>query len=340
MKKIKSIISILLVLALMFSIGGCAKDSTTDQTETEVKGKIAFVTFSAGVPYFEVGAAGAIEAGEALGYEVVYKGPAEADSAAEIQIINDLISQGEVDAIVAACMDSSSIVPSLKKAREAGIKVVTWDLDCEPEGRDYYAGLMDLVILGNAWVDSMVRSIGDSGQYAIIAATLTNEFMSSRIENMKEYAAEKYPDLELVTVESCDADPQKAYQISKDLITTYPDLKCIATISTEAFGSAAKAIEDEGKIGEIYVVGGITPSLAKSSFESGAALESVLWDPGKWAGFAVTIAAQLVEGKTYNTELGKVDIPGYPEAELVSADTLYYYELLTFTPDNVDQYDF
>jgi ABC-type sugar transport system substrate-binding protein len=341
MKRTKLITAVLIILAVIIATAGCAKNAQQNQPETNKtsKGKIAFVTFSTGVPYFEVGAAGAIETGKDLGYEVVYKGPASADSAAEIQIVNDIVSQGEVKAIVAACMDSSSIVPALKKARDAGITVVTWDLDCEPEGRDYYAGLMDLTIIGNAWIDSMVRSVGDSGQYAIIMATLTNEFMNKRIENMKEYAAEKYPHLELMTVESCDADPQKAYQISKDLLTKYPDLKCIATVSTEAFSSAAKAIEDEGKIGKVYVVGGLTPNLAKPAFKSGASLESVLWDPGKWAGFAVSVAAQVVEGKKFD-KLGKVDIAGYPKAELVTPDTLYYYELLTFTPGNVDQYDF
>jgi len=340
-KNAKIITAFLLVLVLITALVGCTKNAQQNQTETNKasKGKIAFVTFSSGVPYFEVSAAGAIKTGKDLGYEVVYKGPANADSAAEIQIINDIVNQGEVKAIVVACMDSSSIVPALKKAREAGITVITWDLDCEPEGRDYYAGLMDLTIIGNAWIDSMVRSSGDSGQYAIIMATLTNEFMNKRIENMKEYAAEKYPNLKLMTVESCDADPQKAYQISKDLIMKYPDLKCIATVSTEAFSSAAKAIEDEGKIGKVYVVGGLTPNLAKPAFKSGASLESVLWDPGKWAGFAVSVAAQVVEGKKFD-QLGKVDITGYPKAELVTKDTLYYYELLTFTPNNVDQYDF
>ncbi|ABI67761.1 putative sugar ABC transporter, substrate-binding protein [Syntrophomonas wolfei subsp. wolfei str. Goettingen G311] len=349
MKKSRFFIAVLLIWAMSLSVFGCSKEdsaTTGDAKKAETgekapatKGKIAFVTFATGVPYFEIGAAGAKQAGQALGYEVVYKGPAKADSAAEIQIINDLVTQGEVKAIVVACMDSKSIIPALKKAREADIKVVTWDLDCEPEGRDCYAGLMDLVVMGNEWIESMVRSVGDEGEYAIVMATLTNEFMNKRIDNMKKYAAEKYPKLKLVAVESCDADPQKAYQISKDLLTKYPNLKCIATSSTEAFSSAAKAIEDDGKIGQVYVVGGLTPNLAKPAFKSGAAKEAVLWDPGKWAGFGVTIATQLIEGKTFD-KVGKVEITGFPKAELFAPGILYYHELLTFTPENVDRYDF
>jgi rhamnose transport system substrate-binding protein len=340
MKFSKLFISVFLVLIIMVTTLGCANNASPSQTATGTsKGKIAFVTFATGIPYFEVGAAGAEAAGKALGYDVVYKGPPQADSAGEIQIINDLVSQGDVKAIVATCMDSSSIVPALKKARAAGIKVVMWDLDCDKEGRDFYAGLMDLVLMGNEWIDSMVRTIGDRGEYAIVAATLTNQAMADRVENMKKYAAQKYPNLKLVSIEDCNADPQKAYQIATDLMTKYPDLKCICTSSTEAFSSGAKAIQDAGKIGKVFVAGGITPKEVKPAFESGAAKEAVLWDPGKWAGFAVTIAAQLVEGKLF-TKTGPVSIPSYPKAELFSSDTFYYYELLTFTPQNVSQYNF
>lgn len=329
----------LLLATLILLISGCSADTDNKESGLETKGKIGFVPFSTGVPYFEVAAKGAMEKGKELGYEVIYKGPSSADSTEQIRIIDNMVNTEEVDALVVACMDSSSIVPSLKRAREKGIKVITWDLDSEKEGRDYYAGLMDLTEMGKEWIDSMVRTIGEEGQYAIITATLTNEFMAKRVDVMKQYAQEKYPKLELVAVESCDADPQKAYQISKDLLTKYPDIKCLATSATEAFSSGAKAIEDEGKIGEVFVVGGITPELAKPAFESGAAKESVLWDPGKWAGFAVTVAAKTLEGETFDKE-GKIDLEGYPKAEVVGDDTLYYHEILIFTPENVDEYNF
>ncbi len=205
-----------------FTACGNGEQPATDGGETadantpaETKGTIAYVVPSAGTPYYETGAQGAQEYGEQLGYEVVVKGPANADTAEQIQIIEDLINQGEVDAMVVACQDSSSTVPALKKAREAGIKVVTWDLDCEADGRDVYAGVMDLVEMGNYWVDSMVRTIGEEGQYAIITATMTNEFMNSRIENMKAYAAENYPGLELSPWNPATPTPRKPIRSPK-----------------------------------------------------------------------------------------------------------------------------
>lgn len=339
MKSAKKVMALVLCFSFLL-LSACQKEETKgEKTQGKEKIKIAYVAPNLGTPYFKIGAEGAEAKGKELGYEITCVGPASEDASEQSQMIEDLVNKGEVNAMVVACLDSSSPVPALKKARDAGIKVVTWDLDCEPEGRDCYAGLMDLVMMGNDWVDSMVRTIGEKGQYAIITATTTNEFMNKRIENMKEYAAEKYPDLELLTVESCDADTQKAYQISQDLITKYPDMKCILTVSTEAYTAAAKVVEDENKIGDVYVAGGVMPSMAKSAFESGAAEESVLWDPGQWAGFAVEVAGQLVEGKTFK-EGQDADIKGFDNVEVVSSDMMYYHELLTFTKDNVDDYDF
>ncbi len=339
--KRKSILAALLCCS-MVGLMACQSSGTgTEESGSEAGDKIqiAYVAPNLGTPYFTIGADGAKEKGEELGYEVTAVGPATEDAAEQSQMIEDIVNKGEADALVVACLDSSSPVPALKKAREAGMKVVTWDLDCEPEGRDCYAGLMDLVLMGNDWVDSMVRTIGEEGQYAIITATTTNEFMNQRIDNMKKYAAEEYPGLELLTVESCDADTQKAYQISQDLITRYPEMKCILTVSTEAYTSAAKAIEDMGVIGDVYVAGGVMPSMAKSAFESGAAEESVLWDPGQWAGFAVEVAGQLVEDKTF-TPGEDPEISGFENVEVAAEDTLYYHEPMIFTKDNVDDYDF
>ena len=342
MKK-RSILAALLCCCMVGLMACQSNDTETEESGgDETSGdqiQIAYVAPNLGTPYFTIGADGAKAKGEELGYEVTAVGPATEDAAEQSQMIEEIVNQGEADALVVACLDSSSPVPALTKARESGMKVVTWDLDCEAEGRDCYAGLMDLVLMGNDWVDSMVRTIGEEGQYAIITATTTNEFMNQRIENMKTYAAENYPDLELLTVESCDADTQKAYQISQDLITRYPEMKCILTVSTEAYTSAAKAIEDMGVIGDVYVAGGVMPSMAKSAFESGAAEESVLWDPGQWAGFAVEVAGQLVEDKTF-TPGEDPEIPGFENVEVAAEDTLYYHEPMIFTKDNVDDYDF
>ena len=321
-----------LVLPLILVLGlVCA------HAEGEKKGTIAVVCYVTSAPYFSFGEAAAKATGEALGYDVIWTGTTEVDTPGLISIIENLIEQ-KVDAICLASGDTTSVVPVCQKAMEAGIKVVTFDLDIDPEGRDAYAGLMDLSELGIPQVESIVDSIGEEGDVAIVTGVLTNELLQKRIEYCKEYAAEKYPGLNFVTVESMDEDAEKCYEVAMNILTAYPDVKAIMSNVSTGVGPISSAIEDAGKIGEVFACGQSTPNLAKPGMASGACVNAVLWDTAKWQSWAVTIAANLVEG--VDMPVGKLNIEGFEEGERLEDNIFYYYETFTFTPDNINDFDF
>ena len=268
---------------------------------------------------------------------MIWTGTTEVDTPGLISIIENLIEQ-KVDAICLASGDTTSVVPVCQKAMEAGIKVVTFDLDIDPEGRDAYAGLMDLSELGIPQVESIVASIGEEGKVAIVTGVLTNELLQKRIEYCKQYAAEKYPGLEFVTVESMDEDAEKCYEVAMNIMTAYPEVTAIMSNVSTGVGPISSAIEDAGKIGEVYACGQSTPNLAKPGMASGACVNAVLWDTAKWQSWAVTLAANLVEG--VDMPVGKLNIEGFPEGERLEDNIFYYYETFTFTPENINDFDF
>jgi ABC-type sugar transport system substrate-binding protein len=305
--------------------------------EAPKKGKIAMVCYVTSAPYFAYGQKTAEETGKALGYDVIWTGTNEVDTPGLIAIIENLIAQ-DVDAICLASGDTTSVVPICKVAMEKGIKVVSFDLDIDPEGRNAYAGLMDLSELGIPQVESIVASIGDTGKYAIITGVLTNELLQKRIDFCLQYAKEKYPGLECVAIEGMDEDPEKAYSVAMNIMTAYPDVKAIMSNVSTGVGPISSAIEDAGKIGEVYACGQSTPNLAKPGMASGACKSAVLWDTGKWQAWAVTIAANLIEGK--DMPVGKLDIAGFPRAERLDGNVFYFYETFEFTPENINNFNF
>lgn len=348
----KSISVILALLILMMGVAACAspseEETKMDTPEEEVaddkgtedegkKGTIAVVSYVSSVPYFSFGKDAAIKAGEERGYDVIWTGTPELDTPGLIDIIDNLIEQ-DVDAICLASGDTSSVVPSTKKAMDRGIKVVSFDLDIEPDGRDAYAGLMDLAELGIPQVESLVDSIGEEGQYAILTGVLTNEFLNSRIDYVTEYAEEHYPGLELVTVEGQDEDSDEAYAATQNILTAYPDIDAIMSNVSTGVGPISRAIEDAGKIGEVYACGQSSPNLAKPGMKSGACVSAILWDTAKWQEWAVTIAANLIE--EVEMPIGPLDIEGFPDAERIEDNIYYYYETFYFTPENIDEFDF
>jgi hypothetical protein len=83
-----------------------------------------------------------------------------------------------------------------------------------------------------------------------------------------------------------------------------------------------------------------TPNACKAGFESGAVVGGVmLWDLDLWSGYAVTLCNELINGATF-TYGQPVNLPGFPDVEMVSEDTFYCYGLIEFTKENVKNYDF
>ena len=330
--KMKKLLALTLGAGMLFGLATGAQAE-----EAEKKGTIAVVCYVTSAPYFSSGEQAAIAKGEELGYDVIWTGTSEVDTSGLIDIIENLIAQ-DVDAICLASGDTTSVVPVCQKAMEKGIKVVSFDLDIDPEGRDAYAGLMDLAELGIPQVESIVSSIGEEGKYAIVTGVLTNELLQKRIEFCQSYAAEKYPGLECVTIEGMDEDPEKCYDVAMNIMTAYPEVTAIMSNVSTGVGPIASAIEDAGMIGQVYACGQSTPNLAKPGMESGACVSAVLWDTAKWQGWAVTIAANLVEGN--EMPVGPLDIEGFPEAERLEDNIFYFYETFEFTPENINDFDF
>ena len=167
----KKCVSVFLVLMLMVTLlAGCVASSKEPssneanlpqtsnaeaQSEATDAVDVAFVTYMTGIPYMDNAWAGAYEAANALGLSVGYYGPASNDTAGEIEILDALITKG-VKGIVVTCMDSEAVTPTLKKARDAGIYVVTWDLDISnPEGRDYFVNLCSNEMMGEFMIDAI-----------------------------------------------------------------------------------------------------------------------------------------------------------------------------------------
>jgi len=123
-----------------------------------------------------------------------------------------------------------------------------------------------------------------------------------------------------------------------NIMTAYPEVTAIMSNVSTGVGPISAAIEDAGKIGEVYACGQSTPNLAKPGMESGACVSAILWDVAKWQAWAVTLAANLVEG--VELPMGALEIEGFEGAERFAEDIYYYYETFTFTPENINDYDF
>src|SRR5205814_6727851 len=133
---------------------------------------VAMMPKSKGNAYFIACRQGAEEAARELGVQLVWDGPTEPDPAKQNEVVDAWITRG-VDVIAVAVENREGISTVLRKARERGIKVITWDSDAEPDARDFLINQATPEGIGFALMDEAAKALGGKGEFAIVTASLT-----------------------------------------------------------------------------------------------------------------------------------------------------------------------
>ena len=134
------------VAAAGFLLTACSSTAPTTSTapaseepaaEVAEEVKIFMAPKFTGLAYFEVARVGGEEAAADLGFEFEYIGSDKPDATEQIATLTNAIPQSPA-ALVVSAIDGDAIAPALKQAREAGIKVVTYDADAAVDSRDLF----------------------------------------------------------------------------------------------------------------------------------------------------------------------------------------------------------
>jgi rhamnose transport system substrate-binding protein len=316
----------LLVLAL--ALGGCGP-SETGLT-------VAVMPKSKGNAYFIACKRGAEEAAKELGVKLRWDGPTSPDPAEQNRIVDTWITQG-VDVIATAVENRDGMASVLKKAREKGIKVVTWDADSTPDARDFFVNQATPAGIAKTLVDHAARLLGGKGEYAIITASLTAGNMIEWQKAIEAYNAEKYPDLKRVALRPCDDLQKKAFDEANTIMNAHKDCKLIMAICSPAVPGAAEAVEQSGRK-DVKVIGLGLPNQNKVFVKKGITEAVVLWKTADLGYLTVQAAVALKKG---TLKAGDPVFKGgrLGEVKIAGSDILLG-EPFTFDKSNIDSFDF
>jgi len=238
---------------------------------------------------------GAEAAGEALGAEIIWQGPAkETEVAKQINIINDMINRN-VDAIVMAACDENALVPTIQKAVDAGIPVITIDSGVKSDlplsfvATDNIAGAK----AGAALLAELIGGAGEVAQVTIIPGAATSEM---RQEGFEAGIAD-YPDIKIVGTQHSNSDVAKAMDVTRDMLTANPDLKGIFGASEAGVIGAAQALKAAGKAGEVKLVGFDASDEQVNLLKEGAVDGLVVQSPFRMGYDGVSAALDAIAGK-------------------------------------------
>jgi len=276
--------------------------------------RVGLVAKSLGNGFFDAVHKGAEEAAQELDAEVIFTGPTTPTAEGQIEVLNALIAQ-RVDAIAVSANDPDALVPTLKKAMDRGIKVISYDSAVAPAGRIAHLAPSSDQLIGESVV-ALAAELSPQvngraqGKFAVVSATPTSTNQNAWLAEMRK-ALPKYPGLNLVAVVYGDDVADKSYREAAALIQQHPDLSVLVSISSVGIVATARAVEDKGLTGKLKVTGLGLPSELVGYVEKGVVPKFAIWNPVDLGYSTMQIATRLARGDdphkpVYMARMGEV----------------------------------
>jgi len=297
---------------------------------------VAMMPKAKGDPYFISCRLGADEAARELGVDLIWDGPTDLDPAKQNEVIDGWITRG-VDVIAVSVENEAAISTVLRKARQRGIRVLTWDADSQPDARDFFINQATPEGIGNALADEAARLLDNQGEFAIVTASLSAANQNTWIQFIRSRLASQHPGLKLVAIRPSDGDRDRAFAETQTLLKVYPNVKVIMGIAAPAVPGVAEAVKQSGRT-DVKVTGLSLPNLCKPYVHAGVIQSVVLWNTRDLGYLTVLAADALASGKLRPGQtsldagrLGKIE---------VRKDQVILGAPFFFKADNIDRFDF
>mgnify|MGYP000898967516 CR=1 FL=1 len=358
MKKMLSAALALLIAGSMVFAGG-NKEAGSSKGKKDIV--IVFIPKISGNAFFEVANEGAQELAKKVGFTINYNGSPDAAVANQVNIINNAIQQG-ADGIVISSLDATGLDSALKRAKQAGMAVMTWDSDVGADARQFMTSQGTPDILGKMLVDMGVDSLKERGKDPNGAIKYCWHYSQATVtdQNSWQVAGEAYikkafPKWVNVAPSNyySDQDAEKAITVGEAVLTAHKDVDLIICNDSTALPGQCQAAQNLGlDKSKVTITGFATPNAIKDYCRAGILSRWGLWDVKIQGGIACYLAYWSALGNKMKVG-DKIDIPTIGTVE-ISPNTVLDPKAYTapdsgvvllparavFTKENMDQYNF
>jgi ABC-type sugar transport system substrate-binding protein len=210
----------------------------------------------------------------------------------QIGLMDNAISQG-VDAIFLQPVDSVAVGPSILKAKEAGIPVLTLNIDsteahaAHVEMNHYYGAI--------AIGEKMGEMMGGKGNVVILNAPPGIIIRDQRTNGFKK-GLEKYPDIKVVADQSADWDRKKAQDVLSALMVSNKDINGVYGVNDSMALGAVDVLKAKDLVGKVVVFGNDGEKDALEAIQAGTLSGTQYTDVFQQGRFAASIAVALATG--------------------------------------------
>jgi rhamnose transport system substrate-binding protein len=323
----------MLVAACGSSGGGDTGSKSGDQ-----KYAVTFMPKSLGNKYFQASDKGGKTAVDEFKGKFDEAGATEATPTSQSPFIQTATQQ-HVGAIVLAANDPKAVCADLDAAKQAGVKVVTFDSDTDC--RDLFINQVTVQGVADGLVDLMGKHLNGKGKIGIESGGPNATNLNAWVNAIKATMAKKYPGIQIVDVvygNDADAD---SYNAAKGLIQSHPDLNGIIAPDSVAVKEAAHFLSDSPQYkGKVWLTGLGLPSELKDYVHSGVIEQFGLWNPEDLGYLAAYAAKALIDGSITGAEGDKFSAGKLGDFTVGKNSEVVLGPLKVFDKTNVDDFQF
>jgi ribose transport system substrate-binding protein len=281
-----SLVAVIVLIAVVLGVvAGRAAGGTSSSTEGGAGGaaagkKVDVIIKASDSSFWQTMLAGAKKAGSDYGIKVGLFGPtSETDVNQQVQLVENSISRG-VDAIVLASNSSDALNSAIKRARQAGIKVITADTQVTTPQEGFIG--TDNKKAGEqagARMCALLKQQGKSSGDVLIESSVAGiQTLKDRDAGFKS-GLRTCPGFRVAATRYNNNDLNTAASQVNDAITANPNLAGIFADNNTSGTGAARAIKDNNAADKIPVVAFDTDPQENAALADGSLDALVVQNP-------------------------------------------------------------
>lgn len=304
----KKLLTVLLALAMILTLGACGAKKTEEtkkEETTQTSAKVGLAVSTLNNPFFVTLVEGAKAKATELGVDLSVADAGD-DAAKQTSDIEDLVSKG-IQVLIVNPVDSDAVAPAVEDAIAKGVKVIA--VDRVVNGVTVSCSIASDNVLGAELAAKyLVEKAGEGAEaielQGVPGASATND----RGKGFHNIADKQ---LNVVDSQTAEFNREKGMSVMEDLLQAHPNVKCVFAHNDEMALGALEALN--GK--EVIVAGFDANDDALVAVKAGLMACTVAQQPALMGSTAVEKALDLINGKT-------VDASVPVEVTLVTADNI------------------
>jgi len=275
----KKLLTVLLAVMMLMCLASCGqKQQEEGGAEEETKVIVGYslnsmdATMKTMADYFEAEA-------KARGWEPVLLN-ANGDVSKELENMESLMNMGANAVVIMGC-DTDGSAAAINEVSAAGIPVVIAGRPLN--ATDYYTFVTgdhkDAGKAQAAYLNSLLAENSDlTLNIAFIYGQSGSSSVAQRYEGFEEAGLNgEYKDrYNLVASQYAELDTQKAYDITTDMLTTYPEINCFVTQSDEQASGIINAIKAKNLPVEDFIIVSIDCSTTGQTYLASGELDATV----------------------------------------------------------------